>query len=213
MNTQELETKVSVLPAQANDLKVEDEESYSFAGAMLVNIKGLRREIDETFGPIITKAHAAHKEAVAQRKRHEAPLIEAEGTIKNRMAVYHAELERLRQIEEARLQEEADLAEATEAEAEGDTERAEAVLNGGGTTAVSLAPTAKPEGVSFRENWRCEVTNLRQLVEAYLDGKVPEDVICADMKVLNASARALKGSLNWPGVKAVKTTSVAAGRR
>lgn len=213
MNTQELETKVSALPPIADALKIENDDDYQRANKLLLDVKDFQKEVKADFADSKATTHKAWKTVVAQENGHLEKLLYVEQVLKPRIGVYHAKRERKRQIEEARLQEEADLAEASEAEAEGDTERAEAVLNGGGTTAISLPKVATPSGVSFRENWNAEVTGFRLLVEAWLAGKVPDNVICPDMKVLNASARALKSSLNWPGVKAIKTPSVAAGRR
>ena len=50
--------------------------------------KDLRAKIAETFDPIISKAHAAHKEAVGQKKKHDDPLEQAQRIIKGKMIVW-----------------------------------------------------------------------------------------------------------------------------
>ena len=197
----------------AREIVISDDESYDFADELLKRVKGGRTRLAELLKPNIGRLHGAHKAACQQFNEEDAPWEEIETALKQSLLTHHNKREVERLALQAKLQDEADLAEAIEAEAEGDTERAEAVLNGGGTTAISLPNAARRGGARFPSNWRCEVTNLRLLVEAWLEGKVPDNVICADMEVLNAASRALKGGLNWPGVRSVKATSVSAGRR
>ena len=63
-------------------------------------------------------------------------------------------------------------------------------------------------GLSFTEHWHAEVYDLKALLQAILDGKVPTDAIEPNLVYLNASARACKAEdLSIPGVKGVKETS------
>ena len=95
------------LVTQVRAIKIVDEASYSSAGEFLKGIKSLRQKIAESCDPVIKKAHETHKAAVQQKKEHEAPLIEAEGLLKQGIGSYHDEIERKRRIEEAQLAEEA----------------------------------------------------------------------------------------------------------
>lgn len=78
------------------------------------------------------------------------------------------------------------------------------------TVAVQAAP--KLEGVSFREEWAADVESLMDLVQAVANGKAPITLVQENMVALNQMARALKKSMNVPGVRAVskRTTSVRA---
>src|SRR3990172_2943408 len=86
--TERLSRTVASWHDRAHALVVQDQASYEGAAVLLREIKSLRGEIELTFGPITAKARAAWKESLAQRKRHEAPLEIAEGTIKRAMATF-----------------------------------------------------------------------------------------------------------------------------
>jgi len=101
-----MEKKISPLIAQANALVIRCQADLESAKDTISNvIKALKREIDDTFDVLISKAHAAHKEAVAQKKRHYEPLEAAERQIKQKMGTYLDEQDRIRRIEEQRLRE------------------------------------------------------------------------------------------------------------
>lgn len=210
----ELEQQALAIPDQALALMIVGEETYRHATELLLTIKDLRKEIEATFAPIIEKAFAAHKEAVAQRKRHEEPLIKAEGILKPRMAAYLEEQESQRREAERKAQEAAQLQEAVNAEAMGDVGGVEAALNGYGVASV-IVPSSVPkvEGISTRDVWSGEVTNLLALVRTVAEGKAPLEFLTINPTFLNQMARAMKQNLRYPGVRAVCTKTVAAGRR
>src|SRR3990172_1282935 len=120
LEVQELETKALSLPEQAKLLDVRDNATFEKAGALLLAIKDLRKKINETFDPVIEKAHQAHKATLDAKHKVEAPLAEAERIIKPRISDYAYEQEERRIKEEARLQEEARFAAAVEAEKAGE---------------------------------------------------------------------------------------------
>jgi len=217
-----LEEKALSWPDIAAALTVTDQPSCEAAGGLLRDIKTLRAEIAESCNPVVNAAHVAHKKAVAQKKRLEAPLIAAEATIKGTMGAYIKEQERIAREHEARLaaeqrerEEEARLAEAALLEEAGELEEAEAVLD-----APSVAPppvvqrqVPKMAGVSTRETWSAEVTDLGLLVGAIANGKATVASVTANMTVLNALARSQKGAMKIPGVRAVCKTGVSAAGR
>ena len=69
MNVQELESQALSVPERAKLIKITTAAEYIVAGELLKTVKGLRAEIDATFDPIISKAHDAHKEALAQKRK------------------------------------------------------------------------------------------------------------------------------------------------
>jgi hypothetical protein len=210
------------VPDQAREIEITDAVTYARAGEALKTIKDLRAQIEDTFGPVVRKAFEAHREAVAQRKKVEAPLIEAENILKPRINRYLEEEERKRRAEEARLQaaaqkqlEDEQLAEAEYYEQAGDTEAAEEVLAETRAPAPVMVPASKPrvQGITRRKTWSAQVTDIRALIRAVADGKAPINCLKADMVFLNQQARSMKGTLNWPGVKAVSDSNISAGRR
>ena len=93
-------------PDRAKQIIVYNGVTLSKANEFLQSIKLLMKEIANTFNPIIKKAHEAHKEAVTKKKEHEAPLIEAENTIKLNIGSYLEEQARIRREAEEKAQKE-----------------------------------------------------------------------------------------------------------
>ena len=212
--TMELEQKALAVPDQAQALTVTDAVSYTAATDLLLSVKALLKEVDETFNPIINKAYQTHREALAQQKRHKDPLLKAEAILKPRIAQYLYEQEQARLALERKAKDDAQLQEAVDAESRGDQAGAEAAMNGQGIVNVSV-PSSVPKtaGISTRELWSAEVTDFLALVNAVAAGQVPLACLLPNQAALNQQARALKQSMTYPGVKAIRTTTVAAGSR
>jgi hypothetical protein len=227
-------------------LQVTDDATFGQAGEWLRTIKGYLGRVAEVFDPIVDAAHKAHKVAVEQRKGLLTHALDAERTLKARMALYEQEQERKRREAEAaaarerarleaeerervaaeqkRLQAEAEekrLAEAVQAEQRGDTETAERLVSAPVDIApvvskpvfvppIMAPPAPRVEGVSFRDEWSAEVTDLSALVKAIAGGTVPLTLVKADQVALNGMARSLREAMKIPGVKAVSKRNVAA---
>ena len=136
-NLEKLKKDVTTFPDRAKRIIVYDGKSLTLANEFLKSIKLLMNEIFTTFNPIIKKAHEAHKEAVAQKKRYEEPLIEAERTIKLHIGAYmegqekirrEAEEKARREEEERQKEEERILAEAKRLEDSGKQKEAESII-------------------------------------------------------------------------------------
>jgi hypothetical protein len=218
----DLQEKAASWPERAGELAVTDAATFQVGGGLLRDIKTLRGEIAESCDPVVKAANAAHKAAVKQKKDLEAPLIEAERIIKDRMGKYADEEERKRREDEARLaaaqraaEDESRLREATALEEAGEHEAAEEVLSAPSVAPPPVMPRAVPktEGVSARENWSARVTSMAALVKAVAEGKAPFGLVQATEKALNGLARSLKGSMQVPGVEAVCTRGIAASGR
>lgn len=218
----ELEAKALTWPERARALTVDSDETFHEAGNLLVGVKALRKEIEDHHRPVIAAAFAAHKAATAAKKKLDDPLDVAEGVLKRSMAAYHEAQERARRAEQLRLEaearrqeEERRLAEAEALEAEGRHEEAAQTIEE--LIVAPVAPVAPPApkvaGVSFREQWTAEVTDLSALVRAVADGKAPAGLVMANQSALDQLARALKDTMAVPGVKVRKQTGVAAGAR
>lgn len=216
--TSDLEQQVSGWPERARLMLVTDQLSYEGAGHALIEIKALREEVADTFDPICKATDAAHKEAVAQRKRHDRPLVEGESILKSAIAFHQVKQERLRRLEEekvnakARQSEEAALrVQAAQAKRLGATQgEVDDIL-----TQPSVAPTvvlpprvAAVSGVSMRDAWSAEVIDLKALCKAIGAGKASLELVKPNMVTLNHLARAQKQTLHVPGVKAVCGTVV-----
>ena len=214
--------KALTYPDQARALRIADAGTYQGACDFLKGIKALRTEIADTFGPHITRAHEAHKALLKEKSDAEAPLAEAERITKAALVTYDAAQEQIRRAEAARLQEqlrqqehERRLAEAVELEQAGESAEAEALIEAPITVpTVAVAPsTPKVSGIAYRETWSANVTDLGALVKHVAAHPQFAGLLLANMPALNAQARSLKAQMQIPGVEAVCTRDVAAGRR
>ncbi len=173
-----IEESTALVVTEAQGITITDQDSYGYAGAFLTDVlKPARKEIEATFGPIVKAAHAAHREATGQRKRHEAPLIEAEKIVKSVMGVYvieqrriaaDAEAERLKVArEEAEV---ATLAEAARLEEAGHTEAAEEMITAPMVPVVSAPPPEAPkaDGVSARFVTKYRIIDARKITAAFM---------------------------------------------
>lgn len=209
-------------PDQARALRIADAISYAQACEFLKGIKTLRTEIAETFQPHITRAHESHKALIKEKADAEAPLAEAERITKAALVTYDQQQEQARRAEETRVraelkrqEEERRLSEAVALEAAGETEDADALLAEPiPVPVVAVQPTTpKVSGISYRETWGAEVVDLAALVAFVATRPEFAGLLTPNMPALNAQARSLKGALQIPGVKAICTRDVAAGRR
>ena len=220
--TQTVITEALTWPERAQALAIVSPESYTFGADLLLGIKDLRKRIADTFGPHVKRAFDAHRALVAEQRTAEAPLMDAERIIKDRLRAYDDEQERIRREEARRLeaiarQQEAErqLAAALAAEAAGDTTEADAIINEAPAPVVVQVEKATPKvaGISYRETWAAEVTDLAALVRHVAAHPEHANLLTANQTALNALARGLKAAMSIPGVRAVATRDVAAGRR
>jgi hypothetical protein len=228
-NTQAVIEKSLAWPSQARALRVADGDSYQQACELLLAIKALRGEVNQTFDPIIADAHKAHKTACGKKQQADAPLLEAETILKRSMADFNVEQERLRAAEERRLQEEAQRAEETRRlDAAAALER-EAVATDSPELAyeahelierpivaapVQVARTVpKVAGISHRENWSARVVSLMALVKFVAAHPEHQNLLQPNTAALNSLARSMKGNLKIDGIQSVNTPTVAAAGR
>lgn len=170
--------------------------------------------------PDIAAAHAQHRALTAARAAALAPYVEHEQALKRLLVQYAAheeavrqERQRLADEEARRFEEAARLAAAETAEEAGDAARADAILNHPlAPPAVAVPRAVESRASNMREVWDAEVTDLVALCRAIGAGTVPPTAVVPNGIVLRNAARALRAQLAWPGVRAVRSTSVAVRR-
>jgi hypothetical protein len=220
---QQLETKALSLFDQANALRIQDQPTYDQAVEFLKGVKALRNEAESQMRPVVDAAHKAHKAACDALKRIDAPLEQAERAVKQMIAAWSAEQERIRRAAEDRLRLEAQR--QAEAEAEQQIEQAEA--EGASEAEVlamieqaamlptppplTVAPTYKAAaGVAVRKTWVAEVTSVRNLILFVAQKPEYEYLLKVDEAKLNQLARMQGAALRIPGVRVVEKQTVAA---
>lgn len=215
----EIETKILTLRTSAEALVITNQRTYDGVSSFLSHvIVPLRKQIVETFAPIKAKTYAAWKEAVAQEKKHLDPVDVAERLLKGKIAVWEQEQERLRQVEQRRLEAEARRREEDErlesalaAECGGcPSEEIEAIIDTPSPPIAVVAPRTfqRAEGISTRENWTAEVVNKQALDQFVATHHEFGNLTVPNTTALNQLARAQKGLLNIPGVRAVRVAVV-----
>lgn len=218
-----VKAQVTGLVQVAQTYTVKTQEHLDLAGQELVRVKTVRKQVDELFDPVIKQAHAAHKEAVASKKRLTDPLDTAERQIKSAIGQYTLEQERKTREEQARLRAEAEErarkererieAQALKAMEKGQEEKAEALIERAECVQVMtpiVAPTYQaPTGVSTRKTWKARVTDEAK-VPAYFAGVLIRPV---DGAALNRIAVMTKGPSQIPGVEFYEDSIISARTR
>lgn len=207
----ELRLRISLVGDRAATLNVASVEDEIRVAEYLKELKALEKEVYDLVNGEVDAAHKAWKASVAMRDDLLKPIVEAERTIKPKLAAWYEEQERRRREEEAkalaearRLEEERRLQEAMAAEAEGNKSLADEIL----TEPIQVVtpfvpPPMKTDGVSMRENWKAEVVDLQALVRHVATHPELIGLLLPNQTALNQQARSLKGKLAIPGVKAI----------
>lgn len=118
----------------------------------------------------------------------------------------HREAVRKAQEEARKAAEEQRLAEAIHAEAIGEKDEAEAILNEKPMMAAPVIvqkSNVKVAGEVAKQTYSAQVTDFAALVRAVAAGVVPIQALKADEPWLNSQARAFKDGLAYPGVKVI----------
>lgn len=217
IDTVEEQKKTNDVPVlcQKAELTISNQSDYEAASAVLSEVKSRYKELDAQRKEI-TKPIDAAKKAVMDLFKTPLELLEkAESKIKGLMIGYTNEQERKAREEQARLQRLADAEAAKQkkileekiarAEASGKTEKAEELQMQKETITPIVAPIIAPQietpkGVSYRDQWSAEVTDINL---------VPREYLIANMPALNKMAQATKGTLSIPGVKFTSTKILA----
>lgn len=218
--TTALERRALAVAKTAKAFVIVTPDDFRCAGDFLRDVKTALAEIDELCDPPVEAAHKAHKAALAVKRRLTAPFLEAESVLKPLMAKYQEQEEKRRKEEERRLQEEANrkaeeerLLLAIDAEQAGDKESAEELLAAPVEAPVVVVKSeTKVAGVSFRDNWKSRVVDLRALARGVAEGTVPATAILPNQAFLDNQARASKGEIKYPGVQTYSEKVVSAGR-
>lgn len=214
---------------EAGALVIDSPEMYELAAEHTKAVKSMAGEIEKRRKEITAPLDKAKKAAMDLFRPFLEQLEVAEKQLKAKMIEFAAEQERRRQEEERRAREQAEAAQrAAEAEAAkqqaallersaelveaGDIAQAEAVAEEAEAMAhAPLAPivvaapvtqTAKASGVSIRENWTFEVTDLAALVRAAAERPELVELLTTNDTAIRQLVKALKGKTNIPGIRA-----------
>jgi len=210
---EELTKEIGPVLAVAGEIVVRDAGSYQAAGETWKELTGLEKRIKAYWEDDVETARNLHKSLVAKRDAMLVPVGEQKNALRLGMKTFEDEQERARRAAQAaaeaearRIAEEAALARAVALEAGGNKAAAEAVMAAPVVPAPVVVEKTVPAGFggATRRTWGAEVFDKLALVKAVAEGKAPLEAVEASGPVLNGMARALKGALSIPGVRAVE---------
>jgi len=202
--------------ARAAAIAIVDAPSFTIAGNLYTEIKGRMKKVHKILDPFVDRAYKAYKADYAERDRYLAPLEEAEALLKKPLGEWQAaekrkqeEAQRALEAQARKEAEEAQIAQAEAAAAAGNKEMAEEIISQPTVAAPVVAPKIVPKvaGLSFRDSYSAQVTDLKALLKGVLEGTVPMAAIEANQSFLNTQARALKAELKYPGVRVLNNNT------
>jgi hypothetical protein len=184
----------------------------------LREIRNRKRKFTDLVEPMRKSAHAAYQTVLDFKKELLNPLEEAESVLSAALGTFR------RAEDERAVGERSRIIDQIEEEERGHREREAKALETTGDHAaaamlrdspVQLSPeqfeastalaagAAGSPGASYREQWACEVVDLRELCKAIGNGIVSPELVKPNMTELNSLARGMKKHLNIPGLQAV----------
>lgn len=211
-DVQDLQVSGGGVMEQAKSLVVCDDASFARGGEILLEIKRISKTVEERFSEPVSLAHKTHKALTSLRDMVMTPFKTSEATIKTKLGTYQMDLERKRQQEAERLRRQAEaqaeaerIATAQQQMDNGDLKACEATLNAPAAPIIVRVETPeapKLAGVSMRDKWFFEVTNVNQ---------IPLEYMVPDLKAIGGIVTSLGGKTKIPGIR-VWAEKVVSGR-
>lgn len=224
----EIQHNLKSIALDVNAIVIDDASQYEqWAVELRDAIAPQRRALEGYFKPIKDKYFALHRRVCAQENEIVKRIAEMEQRVKSEMSAFLQRQKKERDEAARRAHEEAmEKERAARAEkvetliAQGDTQAAERVI---AEPVRVLAPTPKVEdvpkvaGISTKEQWKAEVTDLCAFLRWLGSGSDEEitaksHLISVEQSELNKLAAANRQLLNVPGVRAFTVDSIRAGK-
>jgi len=196
--------ETELITKSENIVAILNQAEYDAAAQLKQELKSFRKQIAETFKPIIDKAHKAHKEAISQMKKVEEPFIAQERRLDPILATWLTEQAKIREEKLAEMRrekaliEEKALAAADIAQEHGDEEAARDIIESVNTLAPAALDKPDSGGIHVRKNWKFRITDA---------SKVPEQYKRIDESKIGKVVRALGEHASIPGVETYCETS------
>lgn len=217
--TEELVTQAKSLLDNARQYKITNPAQLEASAEELKRIKARAKDLDAQRREMTKPLDDSKKRIMDFFREPLQFLTDAESLIKRAILAYQSEQEKLRRAQEAKLAEQARKERerlekrAEAAAAKGQEEKAEMLRDQAvEVKAPVLAAPKAPAGIQTRELWSAEVFDAELVVASVLDGALPWEAITINQAYLDAQARLHKAALNIPGVRAVSSKTLAAGR-
>jgi hypothetical protein len=203
----------------AKEFKITSREQYNQADGDLVSVMSLHKKLD-TMRKEEKEPHDKAAKAVQDKYREPMSFLDkAKSLLKQSMYAYQKAEDdrRARQAEEERKRIERNAEKRAEtAMAKGDEDTShqiiqEAAIEAQTAKAVISTPSSKSK-VSRRSKYEAVLLDMRELLQAILDGKAPIGFVAFDQSQANKYAQATKGEMPVPGISFKDVGIVAASR-
>lgn len=195
---------------EAESITINSPSQLMAADETLKGIKRKWKDIEATRKSLLAPLDEGRARIQAFFKPPLDFLAKAESIYKRKIMDYQAEERRIAQEvarKEADRLRKLDEAKAKRAEKSRNTARAEELRER--KIIVPVVPTTTLAGNSTRELWRAELVDIRALCAAIAAGKAPADLVQFSQDAGNRLATALKDSADVPGLRFVRTKSMA----
>jgi len=218
------EDKGLVLYQHAKEVAITDQPTYDFAATFLTEIKTRMKAVEEAMDPQCKAAHSAWQTALSQKKQYLTPYQNAEVEIKSKMSQY--------QLEQRRIQEEAERRAMEEAERQAEKER-QALLKKADRTknedkAEELRQQAemvfvpaissdhsvnKVDGISTTDTVEIRINDIREFLQWLATGPMdPDAVVSVKIAPLKQYLK-MTGGTKIPGCQVSKDIRISAKGR
>lgn len=192
---------------------------YAQAGEYLKTVNAMLNDIEAARVRITGPLNGVIRDLNTDARQLSAKPLHLQQALKRALLAYSAEQQRIQHEQQQRADEAARKAQeklqqqAANAQAAGKVEKAEVLQSRADAVVAPIVTREVPKvaGLSTRENWYAECTDLGKLVTAVAAGQAPLSLLMANDKVLGAQARSLKAEFVVPGVRVWAEKSLAAG--
>lgn len=169
--------KLRDISERANEIVVEDSNTFTLAVSTIESIEAMVAVVTDIVEPFRQRAYDYYKGVLAEKKSLLEAPEAAVARLRDEVSRYRGRLEK----------------------AVTDDPRASDVKR-----AVVVADSA---GISYREYWKAECTDIVALCKAIVDGKAPPELVTFNQTEGNKLARSLRDMLsNIPGLRSQKET-------
>lgn len=202
----------------ANAITITDTLSLAAAAKALTENKAEQKRLDEERQSFVRPLNDVVKALNAKYKPLNDMLVACEGIIKKKIGAYQQKVEDERRKAEAEAEDKANKERAKlekraeSAEEKGQDEKADALREQAASVvaAVPAAPAVKVAGISSRETWTAEVTDIQKVCKLIADGVLPVSLIQFKPAELNRIATQWKNTRAFDGIKITKSIGIAA---
>lgn len=208
----ELRAEVAPVVQRATDMIIVTPQDYEGAAEFCKTVKGAQKRVLEFFAPMVKANLDATRATNTAKAQVLDPLVQAESTIKSKQLAWSQGQERIRVVEEARL----NAIETERARKERDRllkraselqspEKAEALREQAAAvqvntvTVASIAPEVK--GQSIRKTWKARIVDPKAAVIALMQFPDWEAYVEINKGQLDKFAARTKGAVRLPGVE------------